>query len=162
MWITYPQVIHSISTVLYRFIHNMACRKKLPPTRRARLPAAGLRRPVVPSLRRTRGEASAGGRGAPPCRHDCLASVLPPPPVRTCPPIASCLPPCASRVKRGKHGESDASDVRGPPQTAAGAAVAHRAALCVSSPHGRARRSGRRLCATAAPGWTAETVPAFE
>ena len=76
-------------------------------------------------------------------------------------PTHSALP-APLRVKRGEHGESVASNVGGSPQAATGAAVTHRAALCVSSPHGRARRSGRRLCATAAPGWTAETVPAFE
>ena len=65
-------------------------------------------------------------------------------------------------IRRGAVMDRDASDAGDTPQAAAGAAVAHRAALCVSSPHGRARRSGRRLCATAAPGWTAEAVPAFE
>ena len=65
-------------------------------------------------------------------------------------------------IRRGAVMDRDASDAGDTPQAAAGAAVAHRATLCVSSPHGRARRSGRRLCATAAPGWTAEAVPAFE
>ena len=66
------------------------------------------------------------------------------------------------RVRRGENGERVASDVRGPSQTAAGAVVTHRGALCRQQPMRAGVTHRAPMCATAAPGWTAEAVPAFE
>ena len=156
MWITYPQVIHSISTVLHRFIHRTKTATHPPRTTSGgRTPAAS--RAVTPAHKGRGVRGRARGASVP----SRLSRLRPAAYTRAHLPAHSVLP-APLRVKKGDHGESVASNVGGSPQAAAGAAVTHRATLCVSSPHGRARRSGRRLCATAAPGWTAEAVPAFE